>query len=61
MTVDDLRDFYNASSDSDLARKIKRGRSTISGWRDNGIPERTQAYFQALTNGVLKASISATA
>lgn len=61
MTVDDLRKFYNAASDSDLARKIQRGRSTISGWRDNGIPERTQAYFQALTGGVLKAAIRTTA
>lgn len=57
MTVDDLRNFYKAETDSDLARKVSRGRSTIFGWRENGIPERTQAYFQAVTNGALKASI----
>lgn len=61
MTVDDLRSFYGADTDSDLARKINRGRSTVSGWRDSGIPERTQAYFQAITKGALRASIKATA
>lgn len=61
MTVDDLRTYYAAASDSELARKINRGRSTVSGWRENGIPERTQAYFQAISKGFLTASIKATA
>lgn len=60
MTVDELRSFYNAKTDSELARTIKKGRSTISGWRENGIPERTQAYFQAVSKGALTATIEST-
>ena len=57
MTVDDLKEFYKAESDAGLARILKRNRSVIHYWREGGIPLKTQATFQILTNGKLKANI----
>ncbi|AZC10108.1 hypothetical protein I0P11_10760 [Acinetobacter baumannii] len=57
MTVDDLIKFYKVKSDADLARKLKRPRSTISYWRSGGIPTSTQATFQVLTKGQVKADM----
>ncbi|ENX30047.1 MULTISPECIES: hypothetical protein [Acinetobacter] len=56
MTVDDLRAFYNAKSDAELARILGRDRSVINYWR-KGIPLRTQAVFEISTKGKLKANI----
>ena len=56
MTVDDLRAFYKAKSDADLARILGRDRSVINYWR-KGIPLSTQAVFEISTNGKLKAKI----
>jgi hypothetical protein len=58
MSVDDLIKHYGATSDSDLAKKLSRGRSTICEWRANGIPEKTQSFYQVLTNGALKAELN---
>lgn len=55
MTVDDLRAFYSAESDAALARTLKRPRSTIHYWREGGISPRTQATFEVITKGKLKA------
>lgn len=57
MTVDDLRKFYKVGSDAELARKLDRPRSTICYWRSGGIPISTQATFQVLTKGQVKADI----
>lgn len=58
MNVDDLREYYQASSDKELAKIIQRVPSTICQWRKEGLPERTQGYFQAITNGALVADIA---
>lgn len=61
MNVADLRQHFDAKNDAELARKLKKGRSTICEWKTNGIPERTQAHLQVMTNGKLKADLQATA
>ena len=55
MTVDQLITFYKVKNKSQLAQKIAAGRSTITEWEKNGIPPRTQASFEVLTEGKLKA------
>ena len=57
MTVDDLRAFYKAKSDAELARVLGRDRSVINYWR-KGIPLSTQAVFEISTKGELKANIA---
>ncbi|AWV87082.1 hypothetical protein [Acinetobacter radioresistens] len=61
MNVADLRKFYNVENNSQLSKKIKRGRSTITGWEEEGIPLGTQAIFELLTGGKLKADRQALA
>lgn len=58
MTVNDLRIFYKAKSDAELARILGRDRSVINYWR-KGIPLSTQAVFEVSTKGKLKAEIKA--
>ena len=57
MTVDDLRAFYKAKSDAELARILGRDRSVINYWRKD-IPLSTQAVFEISTKGELKANIA---
>lgn len=59
MNIDDLKAFYKAESDADLSRKINRPRCTIFFWKKNGIPPRTQATFEVMTKGKLKADLKA--
>lgn len=59
MNVAQLRRYYNVDNNSQLARKIKRGRSTLTGWEKEGIPFSTQAAFEVITNGELKADLRA--
>jgi len=54
MTVDDLRKHYQAKSDAELARILKRDRSVINYWRKN-FPLKTQAMFEIQTGGKLTA------
>lgn len=56
MNVQQLRDFYEVNNNSQLAKKIKKGRSTIHGWESQGIPAGVQATFEILTGGKLKAN-----
>lgn len=58
MTVNDLRIFYKAKSDAELARILGRDRSVINYWR-KGMPLSTQAIFEVSTKGKLKAEIKA--
>jgi len=58
MTVDDLRTFYKAKNDAELARILGRDRSVINYWR-KGIPLSTQAVFEISTHGKLKANLQA--
>lgn len=55
MTVDQLIAFYNVKNKSQLAKKIKKGRSTMTEWETNGIPPKSQAALEILTKGKLKA------
>lgn len=56
MTVDELKKFYKAKNDAELARILGRDRSVICYWR-KGIPLRTQAVFEVMSQGKLKADI----
>lgn len=55
MNVAQLRSFYSVKNNTQLAEKIKRGRTTVWDWEKSGIPLRTQAFFEVLTEGELKA------
>ncbi|WP_284085897.1 hypothetical protein [Acinetobacter pittii] len=55
MTVDQLIAFYKVKNKSQLAKKIKKGRSTMTEWETNGIPPKSQAALEILTKGKLKA------
>jgi hypothetical protein len=55
MTVDDLKKFYGVSNNYQLAKRLKKGRTTIKQWEDTGIPIGVQAIFELLTRGSLKA------
>ena len=59
MTVDDLLIFYNVPNDNQLFLKTKiAAKSTLSTWRANGIPEKTQSLIEIKTKGALKADLS---
>ena len=55
MNVKQLCDFYEVKNKSQLAKKIKKGRSTVHGWEVDGIPPKTQAALELMTNGKVKA------
>lgn len=57
MTVSELMKFYKVKNQSQLAKKIGRGRTTITDWKNHGIPPRTQALFEIKTAGKLKADL----
>ncbi|WP_180155186.1 helix-turn-helix domain-containing protein [Acinetobacter sp. YH12045] len=59
MNIQDLINHYGVKNKSQLAIKLKVGRSTMTEWEDNGIPPQIQATFEVQTNGVLKADRSA--
>ena len=55
MNVQQLRDHFQARNNLELAKKIQYARSTLTLWEQNGIPLKTQAYFQVISGGKLKA------
>lgn len=59
MNVQQLRVFYGVQNNSQLAKKINRVRSVLTKWERDGIPPRTQALFEVLTNGKLKVDLQA--
>lgn len=59
MTVSDLRTHYHCKTDSDLAKVLEVTKGTISKWRSQGIPQRTQALLQIKTENKVKAHIQA--
>ena len=61
MNVADLRNFYNVENNSQLSKKILKGRSTLTGWEEEGIPLGTQATYESLSHGQLKADRQAPA
>ncbi|PZT87789.1 MAG: hypothetical protein DI627_05965 [Acinetobacter sp.] len=59
MNVQQLREFYGAKNNSQLSKKINKARSLLTKWEKEGIPPRTQATFDVLTEGKLKADLQA--
>ncbi|HCU0822873.1 hypothetical protein Q5X63_10300 [Acinetobacter baumannii] len=59
MNVQQLREYYGVENNSQLAKKIKKVRSVLTKWEKEGIPPRTQATFEVLTKGQLKADLHA--
>lgn len=55
MNVEQVREFYKVENNSQLSKKINKGRSTIHGWEANGIPPSAQAVLEILSKGKLKA------
>lgn len=55
MNVQQLREFYCVENNSQLSKKIKKVRSILTKWERDGIPPRTQATFEVITDGRLKA------
>lgn len=51
MDVDELHSLYGVSSDSELSKKLKLTKGTISKWRKNGISPLWQACFELKTSG----------
>lgn len=54
MNVAQLREFYKVENNHQLAKEIKKSRSLMTLWEQEGIPPRTQTYFQVITKGKLK-------
>ncbi|MDQ8954519.1 hypothetical protein RFH42_16335 [Acinetobacter rudis] len=57
MNVAELREHFGVKNNTNLAQKIKYGRTTVWEWEKFGIPPRTQALFEVLTEGKLKADL----
>ncbi|WP_115247547.1 hypothetical protein [Moraxella lacunata] len=55
MTVQDLMNFYDCKTQSQLCEKIQISRVALWKWKKYGIPFRTQASFEVKTKGKLKA------
>lgn len=55
MNVTDLMRYYDCKTQQQLCEKINISRVTVWKWLKNGIPARTQSFFQVKTNGKLKA------
>ena len=57
MNVSQLREFYGVKNNTQLAKALNYGRTTVWEWESKGIPPRTQATFEVLTKGRLKADL----
>lgn len=59
MNVKDLMNHYECKNHDELSKKINFSRVTLWKWEKFGIPPRTQATFEVLSGGVLKADLQA--
>jgi len=59
MKTSDLMIFYECKTRRDLSKKIGFSEVTLWKWETNGIPPRTQATFEVMTKGKLKANLEA--
>lgn len=57
MKIKDLMEYYGCKTRRDLALKTKVSEVTLWKWNKFGIPLRTQATFEVLTKGKLKADL----
>lgn len=55
MTYTDLLEYHKCGSKRELSKKIQISRVTLWKWENNGIPPKTQAFYEVETNGELKA------
>lgn len=59
MKTADLMNHYGCKTRRDLSAKTGFSEVTLWKWDKNGIPPRTQATFEVLTKGKLKANLNA--
>lgn len=59
MKASDLMSHYGCETKRELSQKIGFSEVTLWKWEKNGIPPRTQATFEVLTQGKLKANLEA--
>lgn len=57
ITVDILLSHYKCKNDAELARRCQVTRGAVSQWRSSGIAQNTQAIFQVMSKGRLKADM----
>lgn len=58
MKVDDLKNHLKCKSLVELEQKLGVSDVTIWKWTKNGIPVKTQCFFEVKTNGAVKADRS---
>ncbi|WP_347455669.1 hypothetical protein [Acinetobacter thermotolerans] len=58
MKVQDLKNHYGCKTDTELEQKLGVSNIAIWKWRKNGIPIKTQCFFEVKTNGAVKADRS---
>lgn len=56
ITVDSLLEFYGCKNDAALAKRCQVSKGAVSLWRSRGIHENTQAVFEVMSEGQLKAA-----
>ena len=59
MKSSDLMHHYGCKTKRELSRKSGVSEVTLWKWEKNGIPPRTQATFEVLSKGKLKADLHA--
>ncbi|MBB4835006.1 hypothetical protein [Acinetobacter schindleri] len=57
MKPSDLMNHYGCKTKRELSQKTGFSEVTLWKWEKNGIPPRTQATFEVLTQGKLKANL----
>ncbi|MFW1768208.1 hypothetical protein [Acinetobacter baumannii] len=59
MKTQDLMSHYECKTRRELSKKTGFSEVTLWKWEKTGIPARTQATFEVLTKGKLKADLGA--
>lgn len=59
MKPNDLMSHFGCKTKRELSRKTGFSEVTLWKWEKNGIPPRTQATFEVLSQGKLKADLQA--
>ena len=57
MKTQDLMNYYKCKTRRSLSEKTGFSEVTLWKWKKNGIPPRTQATFEVMTKGKLKADL----
>ncbi|HDI1570402.1 MULTISPECIES: hypothetical protein [Acinetobacter calcoaceticus/baumannii complex] len=59
MNISDLMNYHDCKNKKELSKKTGYSTVTLWKWEKEGIPPRTQATFEVLTKGQLKADLHA--